>query len=116
MKKGFFAIFPLILTACSSIPSSYLPEAAEPIVNIEAPAAAVVKVKASKNALCLTNQTDTAQALSYKLFWYNQQGVSQSENGTWQPIILSANERREIALQKPTADSETYRLYLRAVK
>lgn len=115
MKKGFFAIFPLFLTACSSIPPSYLPQKSSPIVNIEAELAENISVQAKPSRVILS--AHKAQQLAYKLFWYNAEGVSQTtEEAPWQQLSLQEKAQLELPLTKPTAESENYRIYLKAVK
>lgn len=115
MKKCFFAIFPLVLTACSSIPPSYLPQNSSPIINIEAALAENISVQTKSNSVILS--AHKAQQLAYKLFWYNAEGVSQTQEGTpWQRLSLQEKAQLELLLTKPTTESENYRIYLKAIK
>lgn len=111
MKKGFFAIFTLILTACSSIPSSYLSTDDKPIVNIEAPADKLVDISAKSEMFTLTNITEHALRLYYMLIWYDQSGVTQTESR--HTALLQPYQQLKIALTKPSSDSLRYRVYLR---
>lgn len=118
MKKYLLvAIFGLFLTACSSKPVSYLPEGSDPIVNIEAPLAEKVDVSAKPLALELHNRTEQAQAMQYKLFWYDKNGVTQSfeenDRSPWLNIWLEPLAKMAIPLTKPTPESANYRAYLR---
>ncbi|AUI66390.1 MULTISPECIES: YcfL family protein [Glaesserella] len=119
MKKTFsiIAFFSLLLTACASNPPSYLPSGNTPIVNVEENVAKMVDVVAKSTELTLTNQSEQPLSLSYKLFWYDKTGVTQTLNGeehsAWQSLLLEPKQRQAVALDKPTVESENYRFYLR---
>lgn len=109
-----FAIFSLFLTACGSNPQSYLTPKDSPIVNIEAQVADKVEVLAKADQLSLTNRSEQPLLLTYKLFWYDKNGVSQSEaSPLWQGLRLMSKQSQNIMLQKPTTESENYRIYLK---
>lgn len=115
MKTLFFAIFSLILTACSSKPVSYLPSPTAPIVNIEAEIAEKINVQTTPTRIQLENRTEQPLHPHYQLFWYDKNGVTQSwEEQAWQRVVLLPKQRVELPLQKPTETSESYRFYLRA--
>lgn len=116
MKKLFFALFPLILTACAGNPVSYLPSGNTPIVNVEANVAEQIAVEAKSDALAVENRTDTDLNVVYKLFWYDLDGVTQPSNESWQNLWLEPKQRRQITLAPPTAESANYRIYLRGVR
>lgn len=107
----------LFLTACSSKPVSYLPAGSNPIVNIEAPLAEQVEVNAKPLVLELQNRTQQAQAMQYKLFWYDKNGVTQtfeeSDHTPWLNVWLEPLAKMAIPLTKPTLESANYRVYLR---
>ncbi|MDH2997133.1 hypothetical protein A1D22_05505 [Pasteurellaceae bacterium LFhippo2] len=113
-KKAFLLAVTIFLTACASNPPSYLPTGKKPIVNIEAAVDPLVNVDATSEKLAITNLTDDTLNIVYKLFWYNQDGVTQT-NGyeQWQNLWLEAKQQSNIALDKPTEESVNYRIYLR---
>lgn len=116
-----FAIFPLILTACSSNPVSYLPTGSNPIVNIESDIANKIELDTGEMQFSTKNLTEATLKITYKLFWYDQDGVTQSFNGisdstAWQYIQLQPKQKQLIKLSKPTEESTNYRLYLRGVR
>lgn len=119
MKYSFslVALLSVFLTACASNPPSYLPSGTTPIVNIEANVAEITDVVAKSNELAVFNKSEQPLHLSYKLFWYDKTGVTQTLNGEttspWQHLFLEAKQRQGIALDKPTPESENYRFYLR---
>lgn len=119
MKFSFslVAILSVFLTACASNPPSYLPSGTTPIVNIEANVAEITEVVAKSDELTVFNKSEQPLHLSYKLFWYDKTGVTQTLNGEttspWQHLFLEPKQRQEIALDKPTSESENYRFYLR---
>lgn len=110
-----FAIFSLLLTACSHNPASYLPTGTQPIVNIEAQIHDQIELEAHTDRLSVKNRTHNALVLFYKLFWYDQFGVTQSVSDTlpWQEIGLNAGQKRALELTKPTEESVNYRIYMR---
>lgn len=116
MKRLFcLAIFSLLLTACSGNPASYLPSGKQPIVNIEAQINDLIEVDAKTERLQVKNRTQSPLSLFYKLFWYDQFGVTQTldETQPWQSIWLNAAQSLELDLVQPTAESVNYRIYLR---
>lgn len=112
-----FAIFSLFLTACGSSPQSYIKGKSEPIVNIEAQIAPLVKVDVESEKFSITNLSGQPLNLSYKLFWYNKQGVTQNSDDEspqfWQKLWLSGKQSQTLQLEKPTNESRNYRIYLR---
>ncbi|AFU19438.1 YcfL family protein [Actinobacillus suis] len=112
-----FAIFSFFLTACGSNPQSYIKGKSEPIVNIEAQIATLVKVEAKSEMLSVTNLSEHPLNLSYKLFWYDKQGVTQNSDNVspqpWQPLWLDSKQSQTLQLEKPTNESNNYRVYLR---
>lgn len=118
-KRYWGAVFSaLLLTACGSNPSSYLPIETKPIVNVEAQIAEVVEVKACPEKLSLTNLSEMPLAVAYKLFWYDKNGVTQTFNDdevtAWQKTRLEPKQYQMLNLTKPTAESVNYRVYLRS--
>ncbi|MCT8556305.1 YcfL family protein [Glaesserella parasuis] len=119
MKHTFslVALLSVFLTACGSNPPSYLPSGTTPIVNIEANVAEITDVVAKSDELVVFNKSEHPLHLSYKLFWYDKTGVTQTLKGeaisSWQHLFLEPKQRQEIALDKPTPESENYRFYLR---
>lgn len=119
MKYSFslVALLSVFLTACASNPPSYLPSGTTPIVNIEANVAEITEVVAKSDELTVFNKSEQPLQLSYKLFWYDKTGVTQTlnseETSPWQHLFLKAKQRQGIALDKPTPESANYRFYLR---
>lgn len=119
LQKSYwlFAIFSLFLTACGSNPQSYIKGKSHPIVNIEAQVATLVKVDTNNENVSVTNLSEHPLNLSYKLFWYDKQGVTQSHNDTptqaWLNLWLNGKQSQAIMLKKPTNESSNYRFYLR---
>ncbi|WP_281772450.1 YcfL family protein [Haemophilus parahaemolyticus] len=110
------AIFSLFLTACGSNPQSYITPKSSPIVNIDASLNATLDVKAKSDHLTVKNLSEQAVNFAYKLFWYDGKGVTQlAEHSpqTWQPVTLRAKETMKVELEKPTEESENYRVYLK---
>lgn len=113
MKKRFFALFPLILTACGSNPASYLPSGTTPIVNVEADIAPKLHIETRPDQFSLENRLDSPLNVVYKLFWYDLNGVTQPSASDWQHLWLEPQQKRTQSLVKPTEESANYRLYLR---
>lgn len=124
MKKSLLFLALLGLTACGSNPTSYLEPQAEPIVNISEALAHSVEIEAKPDLLRLRNLTEQTQRLRYTLIWYDALGVTQTAAQTldfrddnmlkaqWQWLELFAQSEQSIELQKPTAESVNYRIYL----
>lgn len=124
MKKSLLFLALLGLTACGSNPTSYLEPQAEPIVNISEALVQSVEIEAKADLLRLRNLTEQTQRLRYTLIWYDALGVTQTAAQTldfrddsmlkaqWQRLELFAQSEQSIALQKPTAESVNYRIYL----
>ena len=109
------AIFSLFLTACGSNPQSYITAKSRPIVNVDARLNPVLEVNAKSDNLSVKNFSEQAVNFAYKLFWYDDKGVSQmadTEN-SWKPVTLRAKETMKVELLKPTEESENYRVYLK---
>lgn len=121
MKKSLLTglAVSLLLTACASNPPSYLPNGTKPIINVEANVDPLINIDACGESLSIANKTEQVLSLAYKLFWYDKQGVSQGqtsdmgEKTLWQKLWLEPKQKAKITLQKPTAESAKYRLYVR---
>ncbi|WP_301099108.1 YcfL family protein [Otariodibacter sp.] len=116
--KGTFLLTSIaLLSACISNQESYLPVENKPIVNIEQNIAQYIHVDAKSTALVIENTSEQAAQVVYKLFWYDQEGVTQnspnSVDDEWHQLQLIPKEKREISVTKPTVESENYRVYLR---
>ena len=110
------AFFSLFLTACGSNPQSYITPKSSPIVNIDSSLNATLDVKAKPGYLTVQNLSEQAVNFAYKLFWYDGKGVTQTSKlspQTWQPVTLRTKEMMKIKLEKPTEESENYRVYLK---
>ena len=116
-KKILVLGIALGLSACASNPPSYLPAGKKPIVNIEANLNPHVEVNADERALTIRNRDAVNPLqLAYKLFWYDEQGVSQvgtQENSSWQTLNLAPKQQTNVPLHHPTDESVNYRIYLR---
>lgn len=113
MKKLFLFGLGFLLTACGSNPVSYLPSGNTPIVNVEATISEKIKIDAQSERLAINNLSVQALNVVYKLFWYDIEGISQPTQETWQNLWLEAKESHQIPLNRPTAESVNYRIYLR---
>ncbi|UKH21883.1 YcfL family protein [Actinobacillus pleuropneumoniae] len=111
------AVFSLFLTACGSNPQSYIKGKSAPIVNVEAQIATQIEIDAKSEKVSVTNLTEYPLNLSYKLFWYDNQGVTQTNNNIsmqpWLNLWLNGKQSQTLSLEKPTAESSNYRIYLR---
>lgn len=110
------ALFSLFLTACGSNPQSYITPKSSPIVNIDSSLNATLDVKAKPGYLTVQNISEQAVNFAYKLFWYDGKGVTQTSKlspQTWQPVTLRTKDMMKIKLEKPTEESENYRVYLK---
>lgn len=107
----------LLLSACGSSPQSYLPAKTEPITNIESTLVEQLKVTTKPTLLELQNLTDKELNIEYKLFWYDILGVTQTNTGNqpspWYRLRLGPSQESAIPLDRPTAESTNYRIYLR---
>lgn len=106
-----------LLAACGSQKtSSYLPS--KNVVNVEADVAQVVAFQPEDAAIQLANRTVQPQALQYRLFWYDAQGVTQqgSEVQPWQAVLLAAEQQLTLPLAKPNEAAQFYRFYLRLAR
>lgn len=112
--------FSLLLAACGTNPQTYITAKSAPIVNIEANIAEQVDVSADRDSLSVTNKGAQNITLAYKLFWYNDQGVTQTfagkESLPWQNIWLEPKQTQALQLLKPSDESTNYRFYLRATR
>lgn len=113
MKKLILLLNVVLLTACGSNPMSYLPSGTTPIVNIEADIHDKVQLETQIEQFAITNLTHHNLNVVYKLFWYDIDGVTQPSDEQWQNLWLSANQQRQVVLQKPTKESANYRIYLK---
>lgn len=120
-KFSLLAFFSLILTACGSNPQSYITAKSEPIVNVEANIADQLDIKAKADRAILTNVGEVALNVAYKLFWYDKNGVTQTATMTsatdstaWKNLYLLPKQVQVEHFEKPTNESENYRIYLRA--
>lgn len=126
LKWVYLAIFSLFLTACGSNPQSYITGKSKPIVNIEAEVNPQIAVKANSDSLQLRNISDSTIQIAYQLFWYDRNGVTQTPNSDqgnsaqegsgWQQLSLTAQTSQAIPLEKPTPESENYRIYIKKSK
>lgn len=109
------AIFSLFLTACGSNPQSYITAKSNPIVNIDARLNPVLEVNAKSDNLAVKNLSEQAVNFAYKLFWYDDKGVSQAAEPAnhWQTVTLRAKETLKVDVVKPTQESENYRVYVK---
>ncbi len=110
------ALFSLFLTACGSNPQSYITPKSSSIVNIDSSLNATLDVKAKPGYLTVQNISEQAVNFAYKLFWYDGKGVTQTSKlspQTWQPVTLRTKDMMKIKLEKPTEESENYRVYLK---
>ena len=85
-------------------------------MNIDSSLNATLDVKAQPDYLTVKNLNEQAVNFAYKLFWYDGKGVTQlAEHSpqTWQPVTLRAKETMKVELEKPTEESENYRVYLK---
>ncbi|WP_150540178.1 YcfL family protein [Actinobacillus vicugnae] len=109
-----FAIFSFFLTACGSNPQSYIKGKSEPIVNIEAQIAPQIETNVTGESITVRNLTDHPLNLSYKLFWYDKQGVTQEiAEQAWLNLWLNSKQSQTFKLQRPTDEAHNYRIYLR---
>lgn len=110
--------FSLFLTGCINLSPTYLPSnSTKPLVNVEEEVASQIDVQASSEALSIENISAHAVSVSYKLFWYDEEGVTQmsdySQKTSWNPLWLEPQQKENIILQKPTPESERYRIYVK---
>lgn len=117
MKKIILLAATVLLAACSSKPASYLPSGTQPIVNIEAPLNEQLDITASSTSFNACNLSEQMLNVQYKLYWYDQQGVTQSlapsDHTPWQHFAVAPRAQLEMPLNRPSADAVNYRLYLR---
>lgn len=120
MKKYFLYLILFGLVGCAANPNSYIEAKSSPIINIEADLNDQIKVKAQRDRLELLNLRPIPTELSYKLFWYDELGVSQPiagrESSEWHYQKLLPQEERTIFVERATEESRNYRVYLRAAK
>lgn len=109
------AIFSLFLTACGNNPQSYITAKSNPIVNIDASLNPVLDVNAKSAYFSVKNLSEQAVNFAYKLFWYDDKGVSQATEPAnhWQTVTLRAKETIKVDVVKPTQESENYRVYVK---
>lgn len=116
MKKALSLLLAVWLSACGSNPISYLPTGTQPIVNVESEISDKLKIDAQAEKLEITNLTDTTQNITYKLFWYDNDGVTQISPLDWQDLSLAGGKAHPIMLNKPTNESANYRIYVSSKK
>ncbi|PJG85044.1 YcfL family protein [Conservatibacter flavescens] len=116
MKRSIFLIMLTALLAACSSPKPNLVHTDSPIVNITAELDPLVDVGASQNGAYVKNKTESMVSLRYLLTWYDKQGVTQLADyqtpEAWHALSLTPKQRYDIPLQRPTAQSVNYRLYL----
>lgn len=115
MKKLLLISTALLLAACSSKPN--LVHTNQPILNISAQLAPLIEAEVSENTAWVKNKTAQPLQIRYDLFWYAENGVTQpvsnQQDQYSSSLLLSAQQKQAIALNKPTPESRNYRLYLR---
>lgn len=120
LRKMLLASFIPLLSACLHSPTSYLPKGQRPIINIEAELANQIEVSAEENLLSLKNIVPTTLGVNYKIIWYDKNGVTQTFDGpsqsSWALLWLTPQEKRSLALLKPTPESINYRFYIKPNK
>ncbi|HDR1501205.1 TPA: YcfL family protein [Pasteurella multocida] len=102
-----------LLAGCGSHQPVNLLHTHQPILNIEADAHQLVEAHVSPTLAWVKNKYATPIQLTYQVFWYDKQGVSQATTLSDNPLGLQEHEKYIIPLNKPTAESQNYRLYLR---
>lgn len=120
LRKTLLAVVMPLLTACLSSPTSYLPKEHSPIVNIEAELADKITISAEKSTLSVKNITPMILELNYKIIWYDKNGVTQTfdepSQSSWAMLWLAPQEKKSLALLKPTSASNNYRFYIKPNK
>ncbi|MDP9500634.1 DUF1425 domain-containing protein [Bisgaard Taxon 45] len=114
MKK-LIALFisSCFLVSCGSRQPVNLLHTHQPILNIEADADPLVDAHVSPTQAWVKNKHHTPVQLTYQVFWYDKQGVSQPSTESDHQLWLQGNEKYLIPLTKPSIESDNYRLYLR---
>lgn len=113
MKILFSCLFlTALLTACGSTPPNLL-HTNQPILNIDANLAPFVETRVSADTAWVKNNTQQPLRLAYGLYWYDKNGVTQTEPPSFTPLLLQQNEKYRFNLTRPTQHSQNYRLYLR---
>lgn len=120
MKKYVLSFIVFGLVGCAANPNSYIEAKSSPIINIEADLNEQINVQAESDRLTFTNLHSKQVGVGYKLFWYDEFGVSQALDGeqestAWQYQWLLPQEQRTIFVEKATEESRNYRVYLRAI-
>lgn len=115
MKKILLFGTALFLTACSGQPN--LVHTRNPILNITAELRPLIEADVRENSAWVKNKTEAPLALRYDIFWYAENGVTQPVSATQEAysgsLLLNPQQKYTVPLQKPTAESVNYRLYLR---
>lgn len=115
MKKLFLFYSALFLAACSStVPN--LVHTQKPILNISAKLAPFIDADVSADSAWIKNRSDKPIQVAYSQFWYDKNGVTQlyADNQEFirKAVQLMPNQKTAVALEKPSAESQNYRLYL----
>lgn len=115
MKKYLILLASLVLAACS-VTEPNLTYSQKPILNITANLASAIDVSLRDDSALIKNKMAQPVRLTYHLYWYDAQGVTQlwqaeQESQTGQ-LNLNPNAQARIELLKPTPESKNYRLYL----
>ncbi|TDQ59558.1 uncharacterized protein YcfL [Mesocricetibacter intestinalis] len=115
MKKYLPLIFSLVLGACSSNAPNLVRTTA-PILNISAELAPHIEASVASDSAWVKNKTGENLKLSYDIFWYDNNGVTQpfseDKESFSAVILLKPKQQAGIQLSRPSADSRNYRLYL----
>ena len=115
MKKSISLLFlTALLTACGSTPPN-LVHSDQPILNISAEANPLIEAKANPKNAWVKNIAGNSLNLAYRLFWYDKNGVTQlgdTQNEFYSGLLpLQPQQKADIPLTRPTANSVNYRLY-----
>lgn len=115
MKKFFLFAIVLLLASCSAQKPN-LVSTQEPILNIAANLAQSIEANAGAHSAWVKNKSQQPIAFNYNLYWYDENGITQlfsTQQEKYQSaLLLQPQQKAEINLTKPTAESVNYRLYL----
>lgn len=115
MKNILGFAFTLFLAACSATTPNLIGTQA-PILNIEKNLATMMTVNTERNSVQFTNLTNQPLVITYHLFWYDKQGVTQlyhrQQESLSEKMMLHPQEKKSVLLPRPTPESLTYRIYL----
>ncbi|MGY4677431.1 YcfL family protein [Pasteurella sp. P03HT] len=112
-KRTALFLTGFLMVGCSSHKPTSLLHTTQPILNIEADAEPIIEAQVSPHSAWIKNKSKQPHDLTYRLFWYDEQGVSQQELAPSYRLRLNADEKQRIELNKPTEKSANYRLYIR---